>query len=39
VPSAAATPNNHLAYAGQWFLFALAASVIYILAVRRRLRA
>lgn len=39
VPSAADTPNNHLAYAGQWFLFALAAAVIYVLAVRRRLRA
>ena len=38
VPSAADTPNNHLAYAGQWFLFAVAALVIYILAVRRRLR-
>jgi cytochrome oxidase assembly protein ShyY1 len=38
VPSAADTPNNHLAYAVQWFLFAAAALVIYILAVRRRLR-
>ena len=38
VPSAENTPNNHLAYAGQWFLFAAAALVIYILAVRRRLR-
>lgn len=38
VPSAANTPNNHLAYAGQWFLFALAALVIYVLAVRRRLQ-
>lgn len=38
VPSAENTPNNHLAYAGQWFLFAAAAFVIYILAVRRRLR-
>lgn len=38
VPSADNTPNNHLAYAGQWFLFAAAALVIYILAVRRRLR-
>ena len=36
VPSAADTPNNHLAYAGQWFLFAAAALIIYILAVRRR---
>lgn len=38
VPSAADTPNNHLAYAGQWFLFAAAALVIYILALRRRWR-
>lgn len=38
VPSAEDTPNNHLAYAVQWFLFAAAALVIYILAVRRRLR-
>lgn len=29
-------PNNHRAYAAQWFLFALTASVIYILALRRR---
>ena len=32
-------PNNHLAYAGQWFFFALTALVIYILALRRRNRA
>ena len=31
-------PNNHLAYAGQWFFFALTALVIYILALRRRSR-
>jgi surfeit locus 1 family protein len=31
-------PNNHLAYAVQWFLFAGAAAVIYALALRRRLR-
>jgi surfeit locus 1 family protein len=29
-------PNNHLAYAGQWFFFALTALVIYGLALRRR---
>lgn len=29
-------PNNHLAYAGQWFFFAAVAAVIYILALRRR---
>jgi surfeit locus 1 family protein len=28
--------NNHLAYAVQWFLFAGAAMVIYVLALRRR---
>lgn len=28
--------NNHLAYAVQWFLFAAAALVIYVLALRRR---
>lgn len=38
VPSAEDTPNNHFAYAMQWFLFAVAALVIYIFAVRRRLR-
>ena len=31
-------PNNHLAYAGQWFFFALTALVIYFLAIRKRLR-
>lgn len=30
-------PNNHLAYAGQWFFFALTALVIYFFAVRSRL--
>jgi surfeit locus 1 family protein len=30
--------NNHLAYAVQWFLFALTALVIYALALRTRLR-
>ena len=29
-------PNNHLAYAGQWFFFALTALVIYLLALSRR---
>lgn len=29
-------PNNHLAYAMQWFLFAATALVIYALALRRR---
>jgi len=31
-------PNNHLAYAVQWFLFALTAAVIYVLAAGQRLR-
>jgi surfeit locus 1 family protein len=31
-------PNNHLAYAGQWFFFALTALVIYVLALRRKRR-
>ena len=29
-------PNNHFAYAIQWFLFALVAAIIYTLALRRR---
>ena len=37
-PDPADIPNNHLAYAGQWFFFALTALVIYILALRRRWR-
>ncbi len=32
-------PNNHLAYAVQWFLFAGVALVIYALALRKRLAA
>jgi surfeit locus 1 family protein len=41
-PSAATdpkdVPNNHMAYAVQWFLFALTAAVIYLVALRRRQR-
>lgn len=37
-PSPENVPNNHIAYAGQWFFFALAAGVIYFLALRRRAR-
>ncbi|MEM8694928.1 MAG: SURF1 family protein [Pseudomonadota bacterium] len=37
-PSAEDIPNNHLLYAIQWFFFAAAAGVIYLLALRRRLR-
>lgn len=36
LPDPRALPNNHLAYAGQWFFFALTALVIYVLALRRR---
>jgi surfeit locus 1 family protein len=35
-PDVAGVPNNHLAYAGQWFFFAVVAALIYILALRRR---
>ena len=31
-------PNNHISYAFQWFFFAAAALVIYVLALRRRNR-
>jgi surfeit locus 1 family protein len=39
-PSAdlSSVPNNHLAYAVQWFLFALVAGVIYAIALWRRLK-
>ena len=35
-PSPEQIPNNHLLYAIQWFIFAAAAAVIFVLAVRRR---
>ena len=35
-PSADQIPNNHLLYAIQWFIFAAAAAVIYVLALRKR---
>ena len=38
-PDPADIPNNHLAYAVQWFLFAGVALVIYALALRKRMRA
>ena len=37
VPDPGDLPNNHFAYAIQWFLFAGVALVIYALAVRKRL--
>lgn len=38
LPDPADMPNNHLAYAVQWFLFAATALVIYALALRKRWR-
>ncbi|MFM6854432.1 MAG: SURF1 family cytochrome oxidase biogenesis protein [Sphingopyxis sp.] len=37
-PDPSAVPSSHLAYAGQWFLFAAAAAIIFIMAVRQRWR-
>ncbi|WP_336958840.1 SURF1 family protein [Sphingobium aquiterrae] len=37
-PSPDDVPNNHLAYAVQWFFFAAVALVIYALALRKRWR-
>lgn len=35
-PDPSSVPSNHRSYAVQWFLFALIASVIFVLAVRQR---
>lgn len=35
-PAVEDIPNNHRSYAAQWFFFALAATIIYLLALRRR---
>ena len=37
-PSLESIPNNHMAYAFQWFIFAGIAAVIYGLAWRKRSR-
>ena len=37
-PSLASIPNNHRSYAVQWFAFAAIALIIYVLAVRKRLK-
>jgi len=37
-PELSSVPNNHLAYAVQWFLFATVAATIYVLALRLRQR-
>ncbi len=39
LPTPATMSNNHLLYAIQWFLFAAAALVIYVLALRKRQQA
>jgi cytochrome oxidase assembly protein ShyY1 len=36
-PSLESVPNNHRSYAVQWFLFAAVASIIYALALRKRI--
>ena len=36
IPDPTLLPNNHLAYAGQWFFFALTALVIYVMVLRKR---
>jgi cytochrome oxidase assembly protein ShyY1 len=35
-PSPEQIPNNHLLYAIQWFIFAAAAAINYVLALRKR---
>jgi surfeit locus 1 family protein len=35
-PSPEQIPNNHLLYAIQWFIFAFAAAVIFVLALRKQ---
>lgn len=37
-PDQSEIPNNHFAYAVQWFTFAAIALIIYVLALRKRLR-
>ena len=37
-PSIEQIPNNHRSYAVQWFLFALIAAAIYVLAARKRFK-
>jgi len=37
-PSTAQIPNNHRSYAVQWLLFALIGALIYMLALRKRMR-
>lgn len=39
MPDPRDVPNNHFSYAMQWFFFALAATVIFMIAVAKRLAA
>lgn len=39
LPSVESIPRNHRSYAVTWFLFAALALVIYVLALRKRMRA
>ncbi len=36
-PDPSELPDNHFGYAMQWFIFAAAAAVVYLLALRKRL--
>ncbi|KQM18451.1 SURF1 family protein [Novosphingobium sp. Leaf2] len=36
LPDPSEIPNNHFSYAIQWFLFAITAVVIYVIALRKR---
>jgi surfeit locus 1 family protein len=38
LPDPSSVPNNHFAYAVQWFFFAIVAVIIYALALRKRWR-
>lgn len=38
-PSVESIPNDHMLYAIQWFIFAFAASVIFVMAVLQKLKA
>ena len=38
LPDPRELPNNHVAYAVQWFIFAIVAFVIYLISLRRRNR-
>lgn len=38
-PDLSSVPNNHLAYAVQWFVFAALAGIIYAVAVRVKMKA